>query len=264
MVICLKSNKSRLGQNFILDENILSEIVDFCNVKDTDDILEIGPGPGILTEMIAKKSQTLTSIEIDDKLIPNLMLIQSRNKNLNIIHCDILKCNLAEIMHDKYFKVIANIPYYISSEIFQLLFRYNHLINSIYTMVQKEVAQKLMAKDRKDFYGPISLYCQYYYDVKMLKIYKSECFTPSPKVDSAFIELQKHNKYKLNKEEEQKLFKLIKHSFLHRRKTLVNSLKSLAYEPIKLSQILEELGLNPQCRPEQLSLENYIEISKRM
>ena len=260
--------KTPLGQNFLNDQRVLNKIVEGCDFTPQDTVVEIGPGKGSLTRLLASRLKTLYAIEYDRGLLPALHT-EFDNSNVQIIHSDFLKWNFKGVPAP--IKVIGNIPYYISTSIIEHLLEHRVHITEAFLTVQKEFGERLAAKpggppalraDRpggKD-YGSLSCFVQYYADVKVLFKIKNTCFTPPPKVDSCFVRLAFHPKPVYQPKDEQKMFTVIRTAFAQRRKTIVNALSPLAGKDA-LSAVLTRLGLSPQARPETLSLQNYVDIS---
>lgn len=256
--------QKRFGQNFLIDLNILEKIVLGANLSKEDTVIEIGPGIGSLTQVLAENAKRVIAIEIDKKLIPILEETLIDYDNITIINEDILKVNLIKLI-DKYndnkpIKVIANLPYYITTPIIMGLFENNIPIDTITVMVQKEVAKRMQAAPGSKDYGALSLAVQYYSYPKIIAQVAPSCFIPQPKVGSCVINLKKYNKPKIQVKDEKILFEIIKASFNQRRKTLVNSIsnqRDLNISKEKLISALEKLGLDEKVRGEALSLEQF-------
>ncbi len=256
------NNKNTYGQNFIFDENLLKSLLDYANVGSNDNILEIGAGMGTLTKQLAKSCKHVTSFEIDSSLMPYLNIISNEFDNLNIINMDFLKYDLYSLNY-KDFKVIANIPYYITSEILYKLILNNLNIKQISIMVQLEVAKKMAAKPKSgDNYGYLSLLCQHRYETDIATIVEAECFTPPPNVDSAFINLKLKDE-PFDENFDNYFYKFIKAAFLHRRKTLVNGVKSSMNIDIDiLKKALEALEIKLNVRAEELDYNEMLKLTK--
>lgn len=257
--------KKKYGQNFLEDENLFSKIEEVVNLLPNENVLEIGPGLGYLTEMFLKKNINTTCVEIDDDLIPKLSKKFSKYENFNLIHNDFLKLDLNNILKGKTYKVIANIPYYITSPIIEKLIEFKENIDEIFLMVQKEVGERLCSKENDKNRSIFTHFVQFYGETNYLFTVKKELFTPMPKVDSAFIKIKiyKDNKYK-NLINEDKYFKFIKTSFSNKRKCLTNNLKSLGYNKDFLEEKLEKINLSKTVRAEDLSIENFIDLIKEI
>lgn len=254
--------KHDLGQHFLYDEALLEKLVLSTGVTEADGVLEIGPGTGMLTQFIAKHARKVVAVETDESLIPFLRLREQEYPNLQVIHGDIRKQNLAEIcapLGENFF-VIANIPYSITTAIFDLLWQSGLPIRQISVMIQKEVADKLMASPSTEQYGLTSVRCQYYSVPELEEVVPAELFTPPPKVDSAFIHLKMRRKPILPVQDEKLLFRMMRAGFNLRRKTLTNALKGTV-DGEQLKAAMEECGLKLTARAEELDVESWIRLS---
>jgi len=278
--------KAPLGQNFLKDRRILNKIVNACAFTSQDTVVEIGPGKGALTRLLASRLKTLYAVEYDKDLVDHLQLSFPKtgkgdmfpanrrgtcplSHGIHIVHADFLKWNFDDVPQPV--KVIGNIPYYISTPIIERLLEHRAHITEAFLTVQKEFGERLAAKPGgppalsgrkpggKD-YGSLSCFVQYYADVKVLFKIKNTCFTPPPKVDSCFVRLIFHPKPAYHPKDEQKMFTVIRTAFTQRRKNILNALSPLVSKDT-LSAILVRLGLSPQARPETLSLQNYVAIA---
>lgn len=248
--------KKSLGQNFIFDNNLLNAIAKDGGVTEEDVILEIGAGAGTLTEVLAKSCKKVISFEIDNSLFDHLSSLVQKQGNIEFHFQDFMDANL-ENLFDGQAKVVANIPYYITTPIIFKLIEKKEKFSSIMVLVQKEVAERFGAKVSTKEYGITSVILQSLFDVTIPRVIKKECFTPSPKVDSALCKLVQHNKYKISDFEGFKNF--IHKSFSMRRKTFVNNLKA-DYDKEKIVMTLQKFGYLETVRPEQISVENFINI----
>ncbi len=249
--------KKSLGQNFLMDKNKIKQIVDAIDVNEKDLIVEIGPGAGAITREIIKKNSDVICFEIDTRLEKKLSEIKS--SKINIVYKDFLKINLYDyIDYSKYNKIVfvGNLPYYITTAIINKIIEYNHA-DEIIIMVQKEVAERFMAKPNSKKYNSLSIFLQYQFDIKKVCDVSKNCFEPIPKVDSIVIKFIKNNKYKVNNEEV--FYKLIKDSFRQKRKNLRNNLKT--YDLNKIEKILNQINKDLTFRAENLSIEDFILIS---
>lgn len=254
--------KHDLGQHFLYDEALLEKLVLSTGVTEADGVLEIGPGTGMLTQFIAKHARRVVAVETDESLIPFLRLKEQEYPNLQIIHGDIRKQDLAEIcapLGENFF-VIANIPYSITTAIFDLLWQSGLPIRQISVMIQKEVAEKLMAAPSTEQYSLTSVRCQYYSVPELEEVVPAELFTPPPKVDSAFIHLKMRSEPILPVQDEKLLFRMMRAGFNLRRKTLTNALKGTV-DGDKLKAAMEECGLRLTARAEELDVESWIRLS---
>ena len=252
--------KKKFGQNFLQDKNIINKIVEAAPINSDDLIIEIGPGSGALTEGLTKKAMTI-SYEIDTDLKEILDSKFSNVENSRIIYDDFLKRNIKEdISEYKYNKlyVVANLPYYITTPIIEKIIEEKLNVDKMVLMVQKEVGERFTSKAGSKDYSSITVYLNYYYDLRKEFIISRNVFYPKPNVDSMIISLNKKTDgIKSNNEE---LFlRLIRDSFQFKRKTLKNNLKN--YDWNKIKEYLEKKGISEQVRAEDLDLINYIEIS---
>ena len=254
-----------LGQNFLFDANYLNQIVDSADITGADTVLEIGPGLGVLTTRLAERAKKAIAVEIDQNIVPVLKDITSDYDNIEIINRDILKTNLLEILpENEKVKVVANLPYYITTPIIMGLFESHVPIDSITIMVQKEVADRMQEGPGSKEYGALSLAVQYYAKPEIVVNVPPSCFMPQPKVGSAVIRLTRHENPPVDVDNEKLMFQVIRASFNQRRKTLANGLNnfgsfSLGKEEIQKS--IEELGVPVNIRGEALSLEQFAKLS---
>lgn len=250
--------KKKYGQNFLIDNNVLEKIVSNLKVTNNDLIVEIGPGSGNLTKKLINFNSKIIAYEIDLDTKDYLNMISYQD--LLIYYDDILKRNVKEdiskvVYEDLY--IIGNLPYYITTPIIEKLTKENLNPKEMYFMVQKEVAERLSAKPKSKQYGYITVLLNYYYDVTKIFDVNRTSFYPAPKVDSSIIRLKLHNKY--NIKDENKFINLIKNSFAHKRKTLLNNLYMYDKEIIKI--ILLKNNYNLMVRAEELPIEIFLEIS---
>lgn len=254
-----------LGQNFLIDGNLIENIIDYSDITEDDYVIEIGPGFGTLTERLVDKCKFLYSIEIDSRLMDVLKYTVGDRDNFQIINEDVLKVDLNELNHeDKKFKVVANLPYYITTPIIERLFNYRDIIESITVMVQKEVANRMVADVGSKDYASLSLFVKQNSDAKIILNAPKTVFMPQPKVDSAVVNMKLK---KLDEDIDQELLRqLIRSGFSKRRKTILNSFTSgfVNVDKEKLKAILQELGLKENLRAENLSLEDYKNIVKKL
>ena len=252
--------KKHLGQNFLIDPRIKQKIISACELCPDETILEIGPGMGALTDELIKHTRQVIAIEKDVRAL-NELTLRLQNTNALLIHADFLKYPLAQLPNK--IKVVGNLPYYIATPIMERLLLEREKFSSIYITVQHELALRMTAsKDTKE-YGAFSCFVQYYAQVQHLFKIKNTAFKPVPKVHSAFLKLTPRNTASLDTAQETLLFQIIRQAFQQRRKTIVNALaKSIA--PRTLEQILDNLHLSRHLRPENLSLENFIELTHEL
>lgn len=259
--------KHSLGQNFITDEFLLEDIADESGITKDDFVLEIGPGNGALTRCLSDRAYHVVAVEIDKSLIPLLKSNLKDYQNVSIINADFLNYDFQNIINKfpvgaNDIKVVANLPYYITSPIINNLLQ-NPYISEMTLMVQKEVAERIVAEPNGKDYGILTLACNYFSNTEMLMVVSKECFFPKPKVDSAVVHFKKHDEFIGTKlvsplnETYEKLFKLIKASFAQRRKKLLNSLTNAGYDKETLITAFSKLNFDENVRAENLSLNDY-------
>ncbi len=257
--------KHSLGQNFIYDEALLARLVDAAGVREADDILEIGPGAGTLTVQLAQRARRLLSVEIDRDLLPVLERTLSPYPNVEVVCGDALKLDLAALTSERFgerFKVVANLPYYITTEMLTKLLFSSLPVDTIAVMVQREVGDKLMSAPRDDGYGPLALACQYFAEVARAMIVPAGCFTPPPKVDSAFMVLSMRREPPVPGDPAM-LFRAIRAGFAMRRKTLVNNLQAaFALNRQEAEGAVAAAGLPLTVRGERLSLADFARLAQ--
>lgn len=254
--------KHDLGQNFLYDDALLEELVQSTGVTKADSVLEIGPGSGMLTKHLCPHAGKVLAVEVDHDIIPFLKVNTAAFSNLEIVEGDIRKQNLRELCAPlgENFLVIANIPYNITTPIFEVLWESGLSIRQISVMIQKEVAEKLMAAPSTAAYGLMSVKCQYYCTPRLECIVPAEKFTPPPKVDSAFVHLEMSRCRSTKVQNERRLFSLLRAGFNLRRKTLSNALRSVV-EPDALRAAMEQAEISPTARAEELSVDDWIRLS---
>ena len=251
-----------LGQNFLVDKNFVDKIVDAADVSGTN-VIEIGPGIGTITYEMAKVAKKVVAIEIDDSLIPIIEENMAEFDNFDLIHEDILKADLEKIVAEEFagesFKVVSNLPYYITTPIIEKLVTSNLPCTDMTIMVQKEVADRMLATEKNKEYSSLSVFVKYYSDAKKVTNVPKSVFMPQPKIDSTVLKLDLR-KY-TDDVDEAKLFSLIHAGFNKRRKTILNSLSD-AVEKDKLRLAFEKLGIKGNLRAENLSLDDFINLAK--
>ena len=254
--------KHDLGQHFLYDEELLRSLVRATGVTKDDCVLEIGPGAGTLTKCLCEAAGKVVAVEVDHDVIPFLRINTGEPEHLTIVEGDIRKMNLQEICASlgENFYVIANIPYNITTPIFELLWDSGLPIRQISVMIQKEVADKLMAAPSTELYGILSVRCQLLSMPSLVQVVPAECFTPPPKVDSAFVRLDMRTEPPCPVKDEKLLMRMVKAGFGMRRKTLTNALKGVVDSEV-LRSALEAEGLSPSVRGEALSVEEWIRLS---
>lgn len=260
------SFKKRFGQNFLIDSHVLDKIIQGAGITKEDTVLEIGPGIGTLTQALCEAAGEVIAVEIDQDLIPILEKTLGPYQNVRIINQDILKLDLGQLS-EKPLKVVANLPYYITTPIIMGLFESGAPLVSITVMVQKEVAERMQAAPGGKDYGALSLAVQYYADAQVLANVPPNCFIPRPNVGSAVIRLTKHLEPPVKPRDEAFMFRVIRAAFGQRRKTLVNALRNdqnLSLGREQLEAVLSEMGLPATVRGERLSLQEFAELSDRL
>jgi 16S rRNA (adenine1518-N6/adenine1519-N6)-dimethyltransferase len=266
-----KFSKS-LGQNFLIDGNIIKRIVEIAGLDENSGVLEIGPGFGTLTQLLCKKANKVIAIEVDKSLI-EVHKGTLDYPNLKIIYDDFLKVDVNTLIEEEFkgldVKIVANLPYYITTPIIMKILEEKYKVSKIVVMVQKEMAQRLNSKPGSKDYGAITLAVRYRADTNIAMIVPNSVFMPKPKVDSAVIEFKILPKPRIDVSDEKMLFAVIKASFTQRRKTILNGLSnSLNFSKDIINESLVSAGINPGIRGEKLTLEEFgrisDEISKRV
>ena len=260
--------QKRFGQNFLIDTHVLEKIIEASEITKDDFVLEIGPGIGTMTQYLAEAAREVTAVEIDDALIPILKDTLKEWDNVTVLHGDILKTDIRKLEDEKNqgrpIKVVANLPYYITTPIIMGLFESHVPVDSITVMVQKEVADRMQTGPGSKDYGALSLAVQYYAEPKIVANVPPNCFMPRPKVGSAVIRLTRHQNPPVTTLDEKLMFRLIRASFNQRRKTLSNSLKNsqeLPYSKEEVEAAITECGLPLNIRGEALTLEQFARLS---
>ena len=260
--------QKKFGQNFLVDSNVLENIIEKAGITNDDLVLEIGPGIGTMTQYLCESAREVVAIEIDETLIPILNYTLEDYDNVTIINDDALKTDIEKIVKKKNggkpIKVVANLPYYITTPIIMGLLEGKAPIDSITIMVQKEVAERMQTGPGSKGYGALSLAVQYYADANILMTVPASCFMPRPKVDSSVIKLDIYDKPPVNVCDEEILFKIIRASFNQRRKTLANGLKNAPNLPFTKEEIEDsiiKLGKDVNIRGEKLTLEEFAKLT---
>ena len=262
-----KFSKS-LGQNFLIDGNIVKAIVREAGISKDDYVLEVGPGIGTLTEELADKAKKVLAVEIDKNLLPILDITLEGHDNIEIVHGDILELDIEELIDEKLsggpVKVVANLPYYVTTPIIARFLEESLNVDSLTIMVQKEVAQRMVSKEGSKVYGSLSVFVGFYSEPEIVLNVPKSVFMPSPKIDSSVIKLKM--KKDLPDVDRDKFFQVVKASFSKRRKTVLNALSSYGFqlEKEEIRQSLIDAGVDPVSRAEQLSLEDFIKITKSL
>ena len=255
------SFQKKYGQNFLIDGNILDNIINAAGITKDDFVLEIGPGIGTMTQRLCEEAREVVAVEIDKTLIPILDDTLSSYKNWSVINQDILKVDIKKLAEEKNggkpIKVVANLPYYITTPIIMGLFESHVPLESITIMIQKEVADRMQEGPGSKEYGALSLAVQYYSNPQIVCDAPPSCFMPQPKVTSTVITLKCHNNLPVECDEKL-LFQIIRASFNQRRKTLLNGLSNgLHYSKEQIAEAIEKAGFTPTVRGEALSLEDF-------
>lgn len=260
--------QKKFGQNFLIDPHVLDKIIRAAEITEDDFVLEIGPGMGTMTQYLAYAAREVYAVEIDKSLIPILEDTLSDYDNVTVINEDILKVNIAKLAEEKNggrpIKVVANLPYYITTPIIMGLFESHVPVESITVMVQKEVADRMQVGPGTKDYGALSLAVQYYAKPYIVANVPPNCFMPRPKVGSAVIRLTRHAETPVQVDDEKLLFQIIRASFNQRRKTLANGLKNyegLSFEKETIEAAIAECGFSPSVRGEALSLEEFAKLA---
>ena len=260
--------QKKFGQNFLIDSNVLESIIRGAEITKDDFVLEIGPGIGTMTQYLCEAARQVVAVEIDKMLIPILEDTLSEYDNVEVINQDVLKVDIKSLAEEKNngkpIKVVANLPYYITTPIIMGLFESGVPIDSITIMVQKEVADRMQTGPGSKDYGALSLAVQYYATAKVILNVSATCFMPRPNVDSAVIKLTRHKEPTVNVADEKLMFKIIRASFNQRRKTLVNGLKNspeLSFSKEQIVKAIEKTGKPETIRGEALTLEEFAELA---
>ncbi|MBU7594100.1 16S rRNA (adenine(1518)-N(6)/adenine(1519)-N(6))-dimethyltransferase RsmA [Metabacillus halosaccharovorans] len=267
------SFKKSLGQNFLIEPNVLSRIVDHAEVTDKTGVIEIGPGIGALTEQLARRAKRVIAFEIDQRLLPILNETLEPYKNVTVIHQDVLEANLNKAIEDSFhdceeIMVVANLPYYVTTPIIMKLLEEKLPLKGIVVMLQKEVADRISAVPSTKEYGSLSIAVQYYTEAKTVMTVPKTVFVPQPNVDSAIIRLLVRDKPIVEIEDEGFFFQIVRASFAQRRKTLLNNL--VHYLPNgkeqkgKIEEALLEIGIDGKRRGESLSIEEFAKLSDHL
>ena len=260
--------QKKFGQNFLIDDHVITKIINAAEITKDDLVLEIGPGIGTMTQYLAESAGKVIAVEIDKNLIPILGETLAEYDNVTIINEDILKLDINRLVEEenagKPIKVVANLPYYITTPIIMGLFESHVPLQSITVMVQKEVADRMQVGPGSKDYGALSLAVQYYAKPEIVANVPPNCFIPRPNVGSAVIRLTRYEEPPVQVKDEKKMFALIRASFNQRRKTLVNGLGNAGLPGItkeSASAALTQMGLSPTVRGEALTLEQFARLS---
>ena len=260
--------QKRFGQNFLIDAHVLEKIVSAAGITKDDCVLEIGPGIGTMTQYLAESAGQVIAVEIDTNLLPILADTLKDYSNVKVINQDILKVDINELVKEynngRPIKVVANLPYYITTPIIMGLFESNVPIDNITVMVQKEVADRMQVGPGSKDYGALSLAVQYYASPYIVANVPPNCFIPRPNVGSAVIRLTRYQEPPVQEKDPKLMFKLIRASFNQRRKTLQNGLNNspeISFSKEEITKAIESLGVSPSVRGEALSLEQFAQLA---
>ncbi len=265
--------KKSLGQNFLIDANVIHKVLDRAAIDEDTAVIEVGPGIGSLTEQIAKRAGKVVAYEIDQRLVPVLNDTLSPYDNVTIINEDILKADVGTMIEEdlgtfKEVVVVANLPYYITTPILMNFLMKKLPIDRYYVMMQKEVGERISAEPGTKAYGSLSIAIDYYTDAKTVQNVPKAVFMPAPNVDSIIVEMKTRKEPKVAVDDEEKFFKLTRGAFVQRRKTILNNYLSLfedgkAYK-IEINELLDDAGIEPRRRGESLSIEEFAGIYRKL
>ena len=256
----LRADK-KLGQNFLIDENVVRQIVEAAELREADTVLEVGPGIGTLTQGLAESKAKVVAVELDTRLLPVLATTLEGYDNVRVVHGDILKVDIMEEVGAPEFKVCANLPYYITTPIIFALLEKRLPMERLVAMVQKEVAERMAAQPGGKEYGALSVAIQYYTEPEIAFIVPPTSFIPAPAVDSAVIVCKRRSKPPVEVCDEALFFRVVKAAFSLRRKMLSNSLKNMGIKSEQVAKWLELAGVDGKRRAETLSLEDFAKLT---
>ncbi len=256
--------KQSLGQNFLYDEALLASLAAEAGVTKDEDVLEIGPGCGSLTKHLCENANRVLAVELDERLIPLLRAFLDQYKNLTVVQGDVMALNLPEVTKDlkRPFAVVANIPYYITTPLIKLLLTGGLPVSRLALMVQREVADKILAEPGDEAWGPLSILCRFLCEPRLALEVPAKMFTPPPKVDSAFVVLPLRDKPAVEVKDREMFFRVANAAFALRRKTMVNNLcASFRMDREEALRVMAEAGLDEKIRGEKLTLEDLAAIA---
>lgn len=263
--------QKKYGQNFLIDTSVLERIIRAAQIGAEDCVLEIGPGIGTMTQYLAENAGKVIAVEIDKALIPILEETLAPYKNVTVLQGDILKTDIGELAErhnaGKPLKVVANLPYYITTPIIMGLFERNVPLASVTVMVQKEVAERMLAKPGTKDYGALSLSVQYYAEPEIVTNVPPNCFMPRPNVGSAVVKLRRFGNPPVEVQDEKFMFSIIRAAFNQRRKMLVNALAGageFSFSKEQTEAVLDSIGISAQIRGEKLSLAEFAKLADRL
>lgn len=261
--------KKSLGQNFLVDVNVINSVLDKVGITDNTGVIEVGPGIGSLTEQLAKRAKKVVAFEIDQRLMPVLQDTLSPYDNIKLINEDILKADISDMIAKEFenieeIVVVANLPYYITTPILMNFLTQNLPINRYYVMMQKEVGERISAVPNTKAYGSLSIAIDYYTESKTIQHVSKTVFMPPPNVDSIIVEMTKRKQPLVDIDDEEKFFKLTRGAFQQRRKTILNNymlvFENGKKEKKEISQLLESAGVDPKRRGESLTIQEFAQI----
>ena len=263
-----KNFSKSLGQNFLINKEVLSGIISAAGVDKETNVLEVGPGIGTLTRELSDAAKKVVSVEIDSKLLPVLEYTLSDKDNVTVINNDILKTDIPSLIKEHFdggkILLVANLPYYITTPIILELIKHRECFSSVTVMVQKEVAERMAATEKGKEYGSLSVHVRYFTKPEIMFIVPPTDFVPAPKVSSAVIRLDILDSPSVNPKDENMFFKVVRGAFALRRKTLVNSLSSVGFPKEKVLSALSELGFDSKIRGERLSLNDFTALADKL
>ena len=251
----------KLGQNFLIKRGIVDEIVKAADLQEGDSVLEIGPGIGTLTQGLAQSGANVTAIELDTRLLEVLDTTLAQYSNVTIVHGDVLKLDVPSIMHHKPFKVVANLPYYITTPIIMSLLESRLPIERLVVMVQKEVALRMVAKPGTKDYGALSVAVQYYTKPDIVLDVPPKSFLPAPAVTSSVIRCVLRDKPPVDVVDEKLFFRVVKAGFAQRRKTFVNTMKTTGLSKDRIEELLAKANIDGQRRGETFTLQEFADVA---
>lgn len=258
----LNPNKT-YGQNFLMDETILEDMIDVAEVGKDDVVLEVGPGIGNLTERLLARAKKVISIEKDPQFVTVLKLLKKQHKNFEYELGDVLSVDFQKLIGKENYKVVANIPYYITGKIVQLFVKAEHKPESLTLLMQKEVAENIVAKPGQ--LNLLAISTQLYGEARLVTVVQANKFYPAPKVDSAVVHIKLFGKPKYKIEDEKKLFGVMRACFTGKRKQLHNTLtNNLKLDKVVVEKILQELKIDPKVRPQQLTIQQWLDLTKKL
>lgn len=265
--------KKSLGQNFLIDANVIHKVLDKAEINEDTAVIEVGPGIGSLTEQIAKRAGRAVAYEIDQRLIPVLNDTLAPYDNVTVINEDILKADINAVIEEelqefKEIVVIANLPYYITTPILMNFLMQKLPIDRYYVMMQKEVGERISANPNTKAYGSLSIAIDYYTDAKTVQNVPKAVFMPAPNVDSIIVEMKTRKEPKVTVEDEDMFFRLTRGAFVQRRKTILNNYLSLFEDgkahKLEINELLNDAGIEPRRRGESLSIEDFAAIYRKL